>query len=194
MRRFLLLLLLGPLLAFAQTAKDALEFSAVLITGGEARVVLIDHTANTTSRWLRHGDTFAGYEIGDYDRAHDVLTLLSANQRFTIGLRESVVKPGGEKLLDTIPGVLKLQIGIDGKLQVGGAEVSMASLRTLFNRYAANDQPLHIELMLPVPTPEQAKNLGGQPPQIQAMEKMQNEIREAGVKKATLNMNTVKGE
>lgn len=194
MRRILVLLLLCAVSAFAESANNALEFSAVLMMGKSARVVLIDHAANTTSGWLRRGDSFAGYEIGEYDRAHDVLTLLRANQRFTIALRESVVKPGGERMLDTTPGLLELRIGVDGKLQVAGAEVSMATLRTLFKRYAANDQPLHLELMLPIPTPEEAKKLNGEPPQIQTIEKLQNEIHEAGVKKATLNLNPVKSE
>lgn len=102
------------LVSFAGS-KAEIEFAGVFFLNGVGSFSLISLDTGAKSGWVREGQSFQGYRVGQYDRETEVLLLVGDEKHLNLKLRPSVVQ--SERI--TIRG--KLKIGADTEFDIANA-------------------------------------------------------------------------
>lgn len=74
--------------------RAALEFTAYLETPKEARFVISDNAAKTSSGWITLGQLFSGYTLVAFDRKNEVVSLKKGEATLELRLKDARVKEG----------------------------------------------------------------------------------------------------
>lgn len=95
-RKFLLAGLLGAAVAVhARAQGDELEVAGVTVSGGSAEFMLIQKSTGS-GRWVKVGQSFAGYTVNSYDDKTGRLTVSKDQTTRVLTLKKSTVQASAE--------------------------------------------------------------------------------------------------
>lgn len=92
MRRWIGLAWLGGSVVAALAAEPEIEFTGVLVSGSETQIAV--KRKDDTARWLRVGQSLAGYTLAGYDAPTETLTVTKDGQTYRLKMREAKIAKG----------------------------------------------------------------------------------------------------